>query len=402
MKLSRNNGPIECFKGFLPFLRNMKKICFVINPIAGMGGRVGLKGTDGVVDEAMKKGATPRAGDRAKEAILRLKEAFSRHRLKEEITWLTASGEMGEDLLTELKHDLWNIEVVHNSGERTAAEDTKETVKNAVNESAEIVFFCGGDGTARDVLSASGDIPIFGIPSGVKMHSGVFAMDPVLAGELMEFYIRGEMTTGIGEVMDLDEERYRDGEWNIRIFGKASTLYEPAYVQVGKFIVEAEGIDNFLSEIAEDINERMKDEKEALFILGPGGTLETIGEEIGIEKTHLGVDAVRGGIQVGKDLDERRILKLLDEQRDGPSFIIVSPIGGQGFFLGRGNLQIGPDVIRRIGKENIIVVSVPQKLDRTDALRVDTGDHSLDEEFRKMGSMKVLTGYRTYRLKKIR
>jgi predicted polyphosphate/ATP-dependent NAD kinase len=380
----------------------MKRICLVINPIAGMGGRVGLKGTDGVVEKAMEKGAEPRAGGRAREALTRLREAYGRHRLKEEIMWFTASGRMGEDLLSELKHDMWTIEVVHSAGDETTADDTIDTVIKAVEMDAEIILFCGGDGTARDVLSASGGVPIFGIPSGVKMHSGVFAVDPSLAGELMEFYIRGEMTTGEGEVMDLDEDRYRNGDWNIKLFGKAVTLYEPAYVQVGKFIVEAEGMENFLSEIADDIGERIGEEPNSLFILGPGGTLERIGEEIGIDKTHLGVDAVKGKEQVGKDLDQRSILKLLENQNDSPSYIIVSPIGGQGFFLGRGNLQIGPDVIRKVGLNNIVVVSVPQKLDRTDALRVDTGDHSLDEEFREMGSLKVLTGYRTYRLKKIR
>ncbi len=380
----------------------MKKICFVVNPIAGMGGRVGLKGTDGVVDEARRKGARPRAGGRAREAMVRLKEAFDRYRLKEKVVWLTAAGEMGEDLLEELKHDLWEVEVVHSPTNDTKAEDTKNTVRKSLKMGAELIFFCGGDGTARDVLSSSGDVPIFGIPSGVKMHSGVFAVDPQLAGELMEFYIRGEMTTGEGDVMDLDEDKYREGDWNIKLFGKASTLYEPAYVQVGKFVVEAEGMDNFLSEISDDISERISDQKNALFILGPGGTLERIGEEIGIDKTHLGVDAVKNGKQVGKDLDEKTILELLRDQGEDPSYIVVSPIGGQGFFLGRGNLQIGPDVIRKIGKKNVIVVSAPQKLERTDSLRVDTGDHQLDEEFRKMGSIKVLTGYRTYRLKKIR
>jgi len=202
--------------------------------------------------------------------------------------------------------------------------------------------------------------------------------------------------------MDLDEDRYRDGDWNIKLFGKALTLYEPAFVQVGKFIVEAEGIENFIAEIADDISERVNDEKDSLFILGPGGTLESIGKEIGIDKTHLGVDAVKGSVQLGKDLDQRSIMKLIEKQEKSPSYIVVSPIGGQGFFLGRGNLQIGPEVIRKVGLKNIIVVSAPQKLDRTDALRVDTGDHSLDEEFREMKSMKVLTGYRTYRLKKIR
>ncbi len=380
----------------------MKKIAFVINPIAGMGGRVGLKGTDGVIEEAIQKGAVPRAPDRARDALSRLKEAFDRHRLKEEILWITASGPMGGDLLSELTTPLWKVKIIHECTEATSSKDTREFVRKAVEEGVEIILFCGGDGTARDVLSSIDGTPMFGIPSGVKMHSGIFGIDPMISGELMEFYIRGEMTTGEGEVMDLDEDRYRKGDWNIRLFGIANTLYEPTFVQTGKFVVEEEGIESFLEEISDDVSEMIKDDMDRLYILGPGGTLDTIGRSIGIDSTHLGIDAVRGGQQVGKDLDEKGIISLINEQKEDPTTVIVSPIGGQGFFLGRGNLQLSPNVIRRVGIENILVVSVPQKLERTDVLRVDTGDHELDGEFRKLGSIKVLSGYRTYRLKKIR
>jgi len=380
----------------------MVRICFVVNPIAGMGGKVGLKGTDGVVEEAIEKGAEPRAPDRARIAISRLKEAYDRYRVKERITWFTASDGMGHDILGEMTHDLWDIITIHGVDGRSTSDDTRKTVELAVREGVDLVLFCGGDGTARDVLSSVDDTPIFGIPSGVKMHSGVFGVDPKVAGELLEFYIRGEMTTGEGEVMDLDEDRYRMGEWNIKLFGKAVTLYEPAFVQTGKFVVEEEGIETFVEEISDSIIEMMEEEPERLFILGPGGTMESVGEKIGIDKTHLGVDAVRGKEQIGKDIDERAILDILEQQGESPTSIVVSPIGGQGFFLGRGNLQISPEVVRGIGLKNIIVVSVPQKLDRTESLRVDTGDPELDSEFRNMGSVKVLSGYRTYRLKKIR
>ncbi|MGA1819411.1 MAG: ATP-NAD kinase family protein [Thermoplasmatota archaeon] len=381
----------------------MKKLGFVVNPIAGMGGRVGLKGTDGVVDEAISMGAEPRAPERALEALSRLREAFVRHRLKEEILWLTAGGDMGEAELVSLDVDLWSVKRVHTPGERTTAEDTKEFARRAVEEGAELIVFCGGDGTARDVFEAADGSPIFGIPSGVKMHSGVFAIDPLTAGELLEFFIRGEMTTGEGEVMDLDEERYREGDWNIRLYGIATTLYEPAFIQTGKFMVAEQEVSTFLEEIADDIAERLEEEPGSVFILGPGGTLSTIGERIGIDKTLLGVDVVRGADQIGRDCSEKKLFSILDDLPKGTAvYLVVSPIGGQGFFLGRGNLQVSPEIIRRIGIRNIIIVSVPQKLDMTDALRVDTGDHSLDMEIRSAGSHKVLTGYRTYRLKKIK
>ncbi len=382
----------------------MKKIGFVVNPIAGMGGRVGLKGTDGVVEEAISRGAESRAPERAIEALTRLKEAFTRHRLKDDVTWLTASGDMGGSEILSMGVPQWKIEILETTGASTTAEDTKELVARALEHGAELIVFCGGDGTARDVFEVAQKNPIFGIPSGVKMHSGVFAIDPVTAGELLEFYIRGEMTTGEGEIMDLDEDRYRDGEWNIRLFGIATTLYEPAYIQTGKFMVQEQDVDVFISEISDDIEEKMEEEPDSLFILGPGGTLETIKENIKIQKTHLGIDIVKGKAQIGKDLDERSILNILDKELvngKGKAHIVVSPIGGQGFFLGRGNLQLSPKVINKVGIENIIIVSVPQKLDMTDALRVDTGDHDLDMVLRGQGSFKVLTGYRTYRIKKI-
>lgn len=266
-----------------------------------------------------------------------------------------------------------------------------------------MILFSGGDGTARDVFEAAGSIPIFGIPSGVKMHSGVFALDPYTAGELLEFYLRGEMTTGDGEIMDLDEDRYRKGEWNIRLFGLATTLYEPVFIQTGKFMVAEQDVSAVLGEIADDISERMDEESTSIFILGPGGTLAAIGERIGIDKTLLGVDVVRGKQLVGKDVSEAEMISILDDAGEVPKkYLVVSPIGGQGFFLGRGNLQIGPEVIRRVGLKNMIIVSAPQKLDRTEYLSVDTGDHSLDLELKSEGSYKVLTGYRTYRIKRIR
>jgi predicted polyphosphate/ATP-dependent NAD kinase len=312
---------------------------------------------------------------------------------------------MGEDELLSMDVPKWKVRVLETHGNRTTAQDTKDLVRMALEEGAELIVFCGGDGTARDVFEVAQKAPIFGIPSGVKMHSGVFAIDPTTAGELLEFYIRGEMTTGEGEIMDLDEDRYRKGEWNIRLYGIGTTLFEPAFIQTGKFMVQEQEVETFIDEICDDIEERIEEDMDSIFILGPGGTLESIGERLGIDKTHLGIDIIKGKQQLGKDLDEGNILKILDKNTSpetGQAYIVVSPIGGQGFFLGRGNLQLSPKIIRKVGINNIIVVSVPQKLDRTDALRIDTGDHELDMEIKKQGSLKVLTGYRTYRIKKIK
>ena len=380
----------------------MRKLCLVINPIAGMGGSVGLKGTDGILDEAVKRGAHTRSPERARIALERLKEAYTRHRLTEELEWYTASGPMGEDLLTSLAVPSWKVEVVHTVKGPTTAKDTSDTVRKALEKGCELIVFCGGDGTARNVLASAGNSPIFGIPSGVKMHSGVFAVDPSIAGELIEFYVRGEMSLGRGEVIDLDEDRYRQGDWNIRLYGTAWTLYEPTAVQGGKSMVAFEEVEDTLSQIAEDIAERTMEDPKALFILGPGGTLMAVGEHMKIDKTLLGVDIVSGGKLVAKDVDERTVLTFLsDLPPSGKAYAVLSPIGGQGFLLGRGNLQFGPDVVRRIGFDNLIAVSPPQKLEGISALRVDTGDHELDLSLRSHGHIKVLIGYRTYRLARI-
>ena len=63
-----------------------------------------------------------------------------------------------------------------------------EFVRNGVS----LIVFCGGDGTARDVLDAVGErFPIVGIPAGVKMHSGVFLNSPSGLGALLEHFITG-------------------------------------------------------------------------------------------------------------------------------------------------------------------------------------------------------------------
>jgi predicted polyphosphate/ATP-dependent NAD kinase len=306
---------------------------------------------------------------------------------------------MGCDLIDEMGIPDWISEVIHVPSGATNAEDTKAFVTKAVGIGAELIIFCGGDGTARDVFSQAGSVPIFGIPAGVKMHSGVFAIDPLTAGEILEFFIRGEMKIGDGEIMDLDEERYRSGEWNIALFGIARTLYEPSFIQAGKLMVEEESIEDVLSGMAEDIGERLGGGE--VLILGPGGTTSALSEILGFGKTLLGVDVVTGKVMIGRDCTEKDLLSILSDRSDRKVRIVLSPIGGQGFFLGRGNLQLSPEVIRKVGIDNILVISTPHKLEATKVLHVDTGDPSLDAEIRSRKVLKVLVGYRSYRLVKI-
>ncbi len=378
----------------------MSRIGFVVNPIAGMGGRVGLKGTDHVVDRARAAGAEPVAAGRAALFLA----AFVKMQAKDpdlDVRWLTCAAEMGADLLDGAGTDPASVEVVHTPASPSTAEDTRAAAKACAEAGVDLLLFCGGDGTARDVAQAvSGRVPILGIPSGVKMHSGVFAVDPRAAAEALAAFLRGELRVGDSEVLDLDEEAYRAGEWRVRMYASARTLVEPNLVQADKMMFAEMSEESVRIELAEHFRDLIHEEPNTLFLLGPGSTIESIASRLQLEKTLLGIDAVVGGRLVAKDLDEKGILGLLNQYPKAK--LVVSPIGAQGFVLGRGNLQLSPDVVRRIGVRNLLVVATPAKLAATPVLRVDSGDERLDAEIRKKEYLFVLIGYRTTKLHPIK
>lgn len=373
----------------------MAKVGFLVNPVAGMGGRVGLKGTDGKAEEARRLGAVPVAGEHAAAMLAELKRI-----MRDDIgsiEWLTCSGEMGADALAGFG---MTAKVVHRAGGRTSSGDTVAAAGKFLEAGADIIVFCGGDGTARDVCSvAKRRIPMLGIPSGVKMHSGVFGVTPAKTAEVLAGFVRGGLEPAEVEIMDLDEDLYRKGEWVVRLYDSALTPFEPTLVQASKMMVTEASDAEIIAEIAEWVEELTRDEPETLFILGPGGTLEAIGKRLGLDKTLLGVDAFAGGTQTGKDLNEAGLLKLFDNYKK--IRLILSPIGSQGFVLGRGNLQLSPAVVRRVKRDDIMVVSTPAKLERTPVLRFDTGDAELDRALAGRGWFPVVFTYRTSRLVRV-
>jgi predicted polyphosphate/ATP-dependent NAD kinase len=376
-------------------------VALLVNPVAGMGGRVGLKGTDGVVEEARARGAEPVAPARATRMLKALSGMLRMRRGDDReppVSWLTCGGDMGESAMKAAGFSCGTEDMVYApGGDDTAATDTKAACAAFMEAGVDLLVFCGGDGTARDVLDAVGhDLPVLGIPSGVKMHSGVFAIDPSVAAEVILDFAGGRLGTAEVEVLDLDEERYRKGEWNIRLYGTVLTPYEPTLIQSGKAIFHGSSEDEMLEEIAEGVVEDMGEEPGTLYLLGAGGTLAKVGEELKLETSLLGIDAVVDGELVGRDLDEKGILDLLD--RHPKARIILSPIGAQGFVLGRGNLQLSPEIIGRVGISGIEVLATPAKLARTPLLRVDTGDPELDAAFREKGHLFVTIQYRTRRL----
>ncbi len=378
-------------------------IGFVVNPIAGMGGRVGLKGTDGVYDEAVKRGAQPVATKKARIGIQTLVEDHSD--VLEDVTWLTCKGKMGEDVLIEagIKKDSINIVYASSSQQlgKTSTQDTVSVCKKLMDAQVELLVFCGGDGTARDVVFVvKKHIPILGIPSGVKMHSGVFAVTPHAAGPMIARFIEGELSTGDAEIMDLDETLYRQGTWKVRLYDTAQGIIEPSYVQVGKASFAQIDDDEIKDDISDHIEEELANHKDTLYLFGSGGTIDYVANKLGIENTILGIDAVYQNRTIATDANEEVLLSLLKEYTKVK--VILSPIGAQGFIFGRGNLQLSPKVIRKIGIDNIIVISTPSKLKATPVIRVDTGDEELDQEFIEYEMMMVVIGYRMSRVVKIK
>jgi len=372
------------------------RVGFIINPIAGMGGKVGLKGTDGVFDKAIELGAKPIASQKAESMI---KDFISNYSNLDSIKWYTCKGEMGQNALN--NSGISKIEIIYEQqDENTTSEDTKRVCKKFLELKVDLILFCGGDGTARDIFKIVGKkIPILGIPSGVKMHSGIFGINTSATAKMFFEFINNNLTIGDAEIMDLDEDRYRRGEWNIRLFGVAQGIVEPTYIQVGKSCFESVSDDAVKDELTEHIVDEIEENNNFLYLFGSGGTIDYIAKKMDIDNTLLGIDAVYKKKLVGKDLNEEKILKLL--KKYAKVKVILSPIGAQGFILGRGNLQLSPVVIKKIGLDNMIVISTPSKLVHTPVIRVDTGDNKLDQMFAELEFFMVVIGYRLSRVVKM-
>jgi len=380
MVLPVNN---EAKSSFAEVLR-ANAIGLIVNPVAGMGGAVGLKGTDGqeILKRAISLGAKPTAPARA--------EAFlSELDLRERGTRLVVgAGSMGEN---EANNSHQVFSVVGESKLETSAEDTREIAREMIKSGVDLIVFCGGDGTARDILEAAGTaIPVLGVPTGVKMHSAVFAVNPQAAARVVQRFMAGQLPLREAEVMDVDEEAFRSGRLSAELHGYVLTPYEPHLIQANKVatpMTESELRNQAATALF--IIENMK--PDVIYIMGPGTTTRTIADLLDANKTLLGVDLFVNKQIVAKDVNETQILEAIQGKT---ARIIVTPIGGQGFVFGRGNQQISAKIIRQIGINNIVVVATESKL-RTlkGSLKVDTGDPSLDDDFRA-AKIKVVANYK--------
>ena len=376
----------------------MVRLGLLVNPDAGLGGRLGLKGSDGQAELARSKGAEERSGPRMRLML----EYFSKLRRSgfEGIEWVSSEGRMGTDWLPE-GATIGSVRTTHSSSRSTSADDTAAAVGALLKEGIDLLVYAGGDGTTRDIVAAldsagSPDTPVIGVPTGVKMHSGCFAASPKAAAEVLSAWLDGDLLLASTEVLDLDEERYRQGEWVVQLYAEAMTPASPRWMQGSKQRIEASGEEDTTEGLADHIRELVVSE-DGLVIWGSGGTLRAIAEMNGFQPTNLGIDATLGNEQVGTDLDETGLLEILSSHT-GPVTLLLSPMGGQGFLIGRGNLQLSPEVLRAIGIDNILGVVTPAKLLTVRRLRIETGDANLDAEFAAKRYMKVLQGYRTTRV----
>jgi predicted polyphosphate/ATP-dependent NAD kinase len=363
----------------------MKRIGFLINPVAGMGGAVGLKGTDGNVEEARRRGALPLAKNRARITLSLLSH-------DKRLDFVTCSGAMGEDTLKET--GILEYQVLYHFKGESSAQNTRQAAQMFLKAGVDLILFCGGDGTARDIFDAVGrNLPILGIPAGVKMYSAVFAIDPSTAAEIVTTYEIQSLRDS--EVMDVDEDAYRAGELKTYLYGIARVPSVAGKIQISKQVFEESNEERAKEEIARFIHEIMI--PDVFYILGAGTTTESIAYEIGVNKTLLGVDVIKNGKTVAMDISEKTLWALLEHGHEAK--IILSPIGAQGFILGRGNQQISARIVRRVGMGSIIVVATPHKLRETPVLYVDSGDPVLDAEFGD--TVLVVSGYRMAQRKRI-
>jgi predicted polyphosphate/ATP-dependent NAD kinase len=361
----------------------MKKVGLIVNPIAGMGGAVGLKGTDGktTLKRARSLGAKPIAPARAELFLSFLKP------LENEIQLIVAAGMMGA---SEAHNIGFKCEIVDEAKNETSAIDTKNAAEAMRDKGLDLLVFCGGDGTARDIMDVVNTrLPVLGVPTGVKMHSAVFAFNPETAARTTAHFLFDGLPLKEAEVMDVDEEAFRNGRVSARLYGYVITPYEPDSIQGIKVAspVSEEELRNQAAIAVYLIDEIMK--PDIVYILGPGTTTRTITDLLDEKKTLLGVDLLCNKKVIAHDVNENKILEMI---HDRDAAIVVTPIGGQGFIFGRGNQQISSSVIRQVGTKNIIVVATKSKLRQLRKLRVDTGDPVLDKKLR--GQINVVIDYK--------
>lgn len=361
----------------------MKKIGLIINPVAGIGGPAGMKGSDGAEVQRIAKelGIHSATAERTKVVLKSLAL------VKEQVQLYTAPAEMGETAAKEMNFTPVVIGAIDTGN--TSAEDTIRIAGEMAALGLDLLIFAGGDGTARNVAEAVGnELTVLGIPGGVKIHSAVYAKNPLAAAELALRFAQGdEMETMPAEVMDIDEEKFRAGVVAARLYAYMNVLKVKTLMQCCKS--GGKSSQDALDEIATDVAEYIEEHDERLFVIGSGSTTRAVMDMLHLPNTLLGVDVVEQGQVIAADVNEQQLYELVKGRE---TTIVITVIGGQGHILGRGNQQLSPRVLREVGLQNIMIIADPEKLACLPGrcLVVDSGDAELDQAL--CGWRAVVTG----------
>ncbi|AEP30309.1 ATP-NAD kinase family protein [Brumicola nitratireducens] len=361
------------------------KLGLLINPYSGIGGALALKGSDGadIRQQALASGAEKLSGKKMTVALQALLP------LKDQLSIFTASGEMGEDVVSELgfKYDV----AYQHPASQTESADTQAAALALMAQKVDLILFAGGDGTARNICEVvENRCPVVGVPAGCKIHSGVYAITPKAAGKVVAQVVKGELVSLMaGEVKDIDETEFRAGRVLAKHYGEMLVPEELSYIQAVK-MGGKESDELVLSDIAAHVIELMSDEPDTLFVMGSGSTVDSIMQEMELKNTLLGVDLVSDQKLVASDLTAAT---LLQHCANKPTKIVLTLIGGQGHVLGRGNQQLSPELVNLVGKQNILVVATKSKLQSLHGrpLVSDSGDAALDDML--VGPIPVITGF---------
>lgn len=365
----------------------MFNLGLIINPVAGIGGKVGLKGSDGeqIKREAFARGAIPQSLSRT-EAALNVLLPY-----KDKIQFYTVSGDMGQTLLDNMG---FHYQVVHSYTGQSTEQDTIAAAQSMLKSRVDVILFAGGDGTARNIYQAVSDnITVLGIPAGVKIHSGVYAITPKAAGLVIEKMITNELVSLLeSSVMDIDEEAFRQGKVRAKQYGEMQVPAEHRYVQSTKSGGK-ESQELVLQDIAEYIIEQMEDE--FFYLIGSGTTCAAVMDLLDLPNSLLGIDLVHQQQLLQSDVHEKHILELLTNHPNKVKAIITI-IGGQGHLIGRGNQQLSSKVLKLLGKDNLIVVATKTKLNQLAGkpLIIDSDEEAINQAF--SGPIKVVTGYQDF------
>lgn len=351
---------------------NMVKAGFLVNPVAGCGQFLNLKGSDKL---------TPTTCPR----YISLEKAIEFLEMVKNVDthFFTASGIMGKEALE--KAQIKDFSTISSFEGECTSKDTENFIHELKKTDAEILIFFGGDGTARDIYDGGWDLPVIAVPLGTKMYSSVFAVSVLKAATLFKKFSEGSLTEfSMEEVIDLDETAYLSGAIEVKTHGFLKVPVSELVVLESK----AEYPETSPEGIAEYVVEHM--ENDVNYLVGPGSTCKAILTELGEEGSLLGFDLVRNREVVGKDLSEKEIF----EKTGNKTVIIISPIGGQGFLIGRGNKQLSGRIISAVGFQNVMVVSSEIKMRSIEKLYVDIDAEVEDEPH----FIKVLFGYGRFRV----